>query len=140
MLVNATFRAASPQDAERIVRLMQGNYAEAGYAFDARAARCAVDGLLSRPEFRQVWCVEVAGEIAGYFVLALGYSFEFRGVDAFLDALSATRLPRKGDPQGLDCPCGGRGALARRACLASGGRNRQAAGDRSISTLGLQGT
>lgn len=85
--MTATFRAALPQDAERIVALMQGYYAEDGYTFDAHAARSAVQGLLTRPELGQLWCVEAGGEAVGYFVLTLGYSFEYRGVDAFLDEL-----------------------------------------------------
>lgn len=81
------FRATLSGDAERVVSLMRDYYEEDGYPFDARAARAAVEGLLARPELGQLWCVEGGGEIVGYFALTLGYSFEYRGVDAFLDEL-----------------------------------------------------
>jgi ribosomal protein S18 acetylase RimI-like enzyme len=85
--MTVTFRAALSRDAERVVVLMRDYYGEDGYPFDARAARSAVDGLLARPELGQLWCVEAGGQIVGYFALTLGYSFEYRGVDAFLDEL-----------------------------------------------------
>ncbi len=83
----ATFRGALPQDAEHVVALMQRYYAEDGYEFDADAALSALQELLARPALGQVWCVEASGETVGYFVLTLGYSLEYRGVDAFLDEL-----------------------------------------------------
>jgi ribosomal protein S18 acetylase RimI-like enzyme len=83
----AVFQEASLKDTATVLRLMQRYYAEDGYAFDAVAARRAVEGLLSRPERGRAWCIEVSGEVAGYFVLTLGYSLEYRGVDAFLDEL-----------------------------------------------------
>jgi len=85
--MSTRFRAALPQDTERIVVLMQRYYAEDGYPFDAHAARDAVEGLLARPDFGQLWCVQAGSETVGYFVLTLGYSLEYRGVDAFLDEL-----------------------------------------------------
>jgi len=72
--MRTTFRAAVPQDTGRIVALMRGYYAEDGYAFDARAASEAVEGLLARPEFGRLWCVDADGETVGYFALTLGYS------------------------------------------------------------------
>lgn len=86
-MTQPVFRQASMKDTAAVVRLMQRYYAEDGYAFDAGAARGAVEGLLTRPERGRAWCIEVSGEVTGYFVLTLGYSLEYRGVDAFLDEL-----------------------------------------------------
>jgi GNAT superfamily N-acetyltransferase len=85
--MTVTFRAALPQDAARIVALMHDYYGEDGYPFDVTAARDTVDGLLARPDLGQLWCVQAGDEIVGYFALTLGYSLEYRGVDAFLDEL-----------------------------------------------------
>jgi ribosomal protein S18 acetylase RimI-like enzyme len=80
-------RPASFADVPRLCALMAENYAEAGYPFDAAAARACFEALARDPELGESWLVEVGGEVAGYAVLALGYSLEYRGRDAFVDDL-----------------------------------------------------
>lgn len=43
--------------------------------------------FLEHPEFGGIWIIEVGGKAAGYAVLCLGWSLEWRGMDAFLDEL-----------------------------------------------------
>ena len=80
-------RKATGADLPRLCELMAENYAEAGYPFDAAAARACFEALVREPSLGEAWLVEVGGEVAGYAVLALGYSLEHRGRDAFVDDL-----------------------------------------------------
>jgi len=81
------FRAATPVDADRIVELMRMYYAEDGYPFSESSARSALAEFLANPELGRLWVAELDGEIAGYMAVTLGFSFEFRGRDAFLDEI-----------------------------------------------------
>jgi GNAT superfamily N-acetyltransferase len=75
---------------------MAENYAEAGYPFDPAAARACFEALVRDPELGETWLVLVGGEIAGYAVLALGFSLEYRGRDAFVDDLYLVPARRGG--------------------------------------------
>jgi ribosomal protein S18 acetylase RimI-like enzyme len=66
---------------------MAENYAEAGYPFDPVAARDCFAAIVRDPALGRAWLVGVGGEVAGYAVLTLGYSLEYRGFDAFVDDL-----------------------------------------------------
>jgi ribosomal protein S18 acetylase RimI-like enzyme len=78
-------RPASLADVPRLCALMAENYAEAGYPYDAAAARACFEALARDRELGETWLVELAGEVAGYAVLAFGFSLEHRGRDAFVD-------------------------------------------------------
>jgi ribosomal protein S18 acetylase RimI-like enzyme len=92
----ARLRAATAADVARLCLLMQQNYAEAGYPFDPAAARACFSALLRDPELGQTWLVEIGSEIVGYAVLALGFSLEYRGRDAFVDDLYLVPARRGG--------------------------------------------
>lgn len=47
----------------------------------------ALKNFLAHPEFGGSWLISSRGQIAGYVILTLGYSFEYRGRDAFIDEL-----------------------------------------------------
>ena len=55
--------------------------------FDDGEVRAALQEFLAHPEFGQVWLICLGEKIAGYVILTLGYSFEYRGRDAFIDEL-----------------------------------------------------
>ena len=44
-------------------------------------------GILQNEAYGRVFLIELGEELAGYCVLTLGYSLEFRGVDAIVDEL-----------------------------------------------------
>jgi L-amino acid N-acyltransferase YncA len=73
---------------------MRNYYAEDGYPFEEREAIAALDRLVRERERGQVWVAERQGRIAGYAVLTLGYSLEYRGVDAFVDEIYLTNEAR----------------------------------------------
>ena len=60
---------------------------EPALPFDERAVAAAWTQFFSKPEFGRAWLVYAGGELAGYIILTLGYSFEYRGQDAFIDEL-----------------------------------------------------
>lgn len=82
-----TFRPVGPADLEPFLELLGEMQAFFGNQLHRRSAREAARGLLENPAYGRAWFVEVGGERAGYAVLALGYSLEFGGLDAFLDEL-----------------------------------------------------
>jgi ribosomal protein S18 acetylase RimI-like enzyme len=55
--------------------------------FDESAARAAFHQFLSLPEFGRIWLFYDGPALVGYIILTIGFSFEFRGHDAFIDEL-----------------------------------------------------
>jgi|SRR5215470_13895372 len=55
--------------------------------FDESAARAAFHQFLSLPEFGRIWLFYNGPALVGYIILTIGFSFEFRGHDAFVDEL-----------------------------------------------------
>jgi len=80
-------RPATAADVPRLRDLMADYYAEVGYPFDPAAARDCFGAIVRDPALGRVWMVEAGGDVAGYAVLAFGYSLEHRGKDAFVDDL-----------------------------------------------------
>jgi ribosomal protein S18 acetylase RimI-like enzyme len=78
----AMMRALAKQDPEVI-------------PFDESAARAAFHQFLSLPAFGRIWLLYNAAQLIGYIVLAIGFSFEFRGHDAFIDELYIVSAHRR---------------------------------------------
>ena len=55
--------------------------------FDDDEVRVALAEFLAHEEFGRAWLICAGKRIAGYVILTLGYSFEYRGRDAFIDEL-----------------------------------------------------
>jgi ribosomal protein S18 acetylase RimI-like enzyme len=55
--------------------------------FDEGQVRAALQEFFAHAEFGQAWLICAGEKIAGYVILTLGYSFEYRGRDAFIDEL-----------------------------------------------------
>jgi ribosomal protein S18 acetylase RimI-like enzyme len=55
--------------------------------FEEGEVRAALETFLDHAELGKAWVVWVGGRPAGYVILTMGYSFEFRGRDAFIDEL-----------------------------------------------------
>lgn len=80
-------RPATSGDAEPLLPLIRDYYAEESYPFDESASRKALLGLLEHPEKGRAWLALRDGTVVGYVVLTLGWSLEYRGLDAFVDEL-----------------------------------------------------
>lgn len=55
--------------------------------FDEGELQAPLEKFLTRPELGRAWLVRHQEETVGYVILTLGFSFEFRGLDAFIDEL-----------------------------------------------------
>jgi diamine N-acetyltransferase len=55
--------------------------------FDEGDVQAALELFLAHVELGQAWLVWLREKPVGYVILTLGYSFEFRGRDAFIDEL-----------------------------------------------------
>lgn len=55
--------------------------------FNESSARAAFHQFLSLPAFGRIWLLYNGADLIGYAILTVGFSFEFRGHDAFVDEL-----------------------------------------------------
>jgi GNAT superfamily N-acetyltransferase len=85
--MSATFKPASPSDAETLLDMMRDFYELEHIEFVGRDARAALAQILSDESLGRVWLIESGSETAGYLVLTFGFSLEFKGRDAFVDEL-----------------------------------------------------
>ncbi|MEO5617271.1 MAG: GNAT family N-acetyltransferase [Candidatus Eisenbacteria bacterium] len=85
--MTARVEPATPNDLDLLVRLMTEFYAESRFSFEALRAHSAFETLLADPRCGRAWLIRSGDEVAGYFVMTLGYSMEFGGLSAFLDDL-----------------------------------------------------
>jgi ribosomal protein S18 acetylase RimI-like enzyme len=81
-------REAKARDLPALLRMMR-SLAEQPPAipFDEGEVCAALDKFLGQAELGQAWLLWLGEKPAGYVILTLGYSFEFRGRDAFIDEL-----------------------------------------------------
>ena len=86
------FRPGDPGDVDAILAMMRGYYEQDGYTFVEEEARAAALALIKDPHLGRLW-VAVDGDavgggaVVGYLAVALGFSFEYRGREAFVDEL-----------------------------------------------------
>lgn len=60
---------------------------EPAIPFDENELRPVLRRFLAHPEYGRIWVLDAGGRAVGYVVLTLGFSFEYRGRDAFIDEL-----------------------------------------------------
>jgi len=80
-------RMAREADLDLLVDLMTRFYRESGTPMVAAEARRAFAELIAGPSLGQVWLLEAESTPVGYLVLALGFSLQHGGRDAFVDDL-----------------------------------------------------
>src|SRR5688572_10732182 len=81
------FRPAEPGDVDAIVAMMRGYYGQDGYTFVEEEARAAALMLIGDPALGRLWVAREGKTVVGYVAVALGFSFEYRGREAFVDEL-----------------------------------------------------
>jgi len=82
-----SFRGATAHDVDAILRLMSSYYDEDGYPFSEGHAREELKRFIGDPGLGSLWVVVGDGEVVGYLIVTLGFSFEYGGRDAFIDEL-----------------------------------------------------
>ncbi len=86
-MINPQFYAAEADDIGVISSMQKDFYAIDNYNFQEETAREALRIFLNEPLYGKLWLIVAKGKTIGYMALTLGYSFEFKGRDAFLDEL-----------------------------------------------------
>jgi GNAT superfamily N-acetyltransferase len=82
------FREALAADVPELLRMMKGlALQEPTVPFDEGEVAATWTKFFSNRELGRAWLFSVGGELAGYVILTLGYSFEYRGREAFVDEL-----------------------------------------------------
>jgi GNAT superfamily N-acetyltransferase len=88
------FRPAERADVDAIVAMMRGYYAQDGYTFIESEARAAALTLIGDPAIGRLWVAHEGKAVVGYVAVALGFSFEYRGREAFVDELQIAESHR----------------------------------------------
>lgn len=83
------FREALPGDEAVLLPMMRALAEQEPEVvlFNESAVRAAFRQFLSLPAFGRIWLLCTGADLIGYIVLTVGFSFEFRGHDAFIDEL-----------------------------------------------------
>lgn len=83
------FREAIPGDEAVLLPMMRALAKQDPEVipFNEASARSAFHQLLSFPAFGRIWLLYNGSDLIGYIILTVGFSFEFRGHDAFIDEL-----------------------------------------------------
>ncbi len=85
--MNTAFIEARPPDIDTLLDYMAEYYAFDRIPYDRQASHSALEGLINDRSLGRVWLIRSGDEAAGYCVLTLWYSLEFRGRTAFIDEL-----------------------------------------------------
>lgn len=85
--MNLNFFAAGKDDIDQIMEMQRDFYAIDAYNFDQQSAKLALQKFIEDSRYGKLWLITTGGKVVGYAALTLGFSFEFKGVDAFLDEL-----------------------------------------------------
>lgn len=85
--MSVTFKEASSQDIRRVMAMMASFNAIDDYPFDETLTRENLSNFIQRPDLGRVWMIYTDAMIAGYCILAFGFSFEYKGRDAFIDEI-----------------------------------------------------
>ena len=81
-------REARTQDLPVLLRMMRRLAVQPpALPFVEGQVRAALDKFLAHVELGQAWLLWLDEKPVGYVILTLGYSYEFRGRDAFIDEL-----------------------------------------------------
>lgn len=83
------FREAIPGDEAALLPMMRALARQDPEVipFNESSVHKAFHQFLSLPTFGRIWLLYDGTELIGYIILTIGFSFEFRGHDAFIDEL-----------------------------------------------------
>lgn len=82
-----TFQILQQKQIPTIVSMMQDFYAIDNYTIDVAESKQLFEIFIANPNLGKVWLIYQEKEIIGYVILTLVFSFEYKGILAFLDEL-----------------------------------------------------
>ncbi|UZR99224.1 GNAT family N-acetyltransferase [Chondrinema litorale] len=81
------FKLAAEEDIPLVLDMMKDFNEIYNYPFDAELGSINLNKLINNKELGRFWIIYQGGLIAGYVALTFGFSFEYKGRDAFIDEL-----------------------------------------------------
>ncbi len=81
---------ATPDDIPILLEMMEAFYAIDGYPFDKKLTEENLHLFIQNDQLGKIWLIKDNVTTIGYIVLAFGFSFEFKGRDAFIDEFYLT--------------------------------------------------
>lgn len=82
-----SFQHPDESSIDGVVELMRQFYSHFNYPFDEVLTRKNLILLISNKNLGRISTIWFDGKMIGYVVLAFGFSFEYKGIDAFVDEL-----------------------------------------------------
>ena len=82
-----TFQNLQQNQITNIVSMMQDFYAIDNYPIDVDESKQLLETFISNPNLGKAWLIYHEEEIVGYVILTFVFSFEYKGILAFLDEL-----------------------------------------------------
>jgi GNAT superfamily N-acetyltransferase len=70
-----------------ILEMMADFYAIDNYEFNKELAHKNLETFISTKNYGRIWVLKSHQELMGYVILAFSYSFEYGGINAFIDEL-----------------------------------------------------
>jgi GNAT superfamily N-acetyltransferase len=85
--MNISFKHPGVESVEEIIGLMKQFYNFFNYPFDEALTRENLTLFIKNVNLGRISTIWLDDNLIGYVVLAFGFSFEYKGVDAFVDEL-----------------------------------------------------
>ena len=85
--MEATFKPLGVRDIDIVTTMMQEFYAIDGYPIDIALSRSLFERFIADEKLGRAWLIGSGEETWGYVILTFVFSFEYKGIIAFLDEL-----------------------------------------------------
>ena len=82
-----TFQDIQQNQIEEVVGMMQDFYAIDNYPIDSKVSKQLFETFIANSDLGKAWLVYKGEEVIGYVILTFIFSFEYKGILAFLDEL-----------------------------------------------------
>jgi ribosomal protein S18 acetylase RimI-like enzyme len=82
-----TFQDVKQNQIDVVVTMMQDFYAIDNYPIDIEDSKQLVETFIANPNLGKAWLIYQEEEVVGYVILTFIFSFEYKGILAFLDEL-----------------------------------------------------
>ncbi len=82
-----TFKILQQNEIPTIVSMMQDFYAIDNYPINIEESKQLFETFIEKPNLGKAWLIYQNEEIVGYVILTFVFSFEYKGILAFLDEL-----------------------------------------------------
>ena len=81
------FQSGSEELIPEILEMMADFNAIDNYSFDQEIGKQNLKEFLSNDRLGRLWTIHRSNQVVGYIALTFGFSFEYKGKDAFIDEL-----------------------------------------------------